>query len=412
MNAFERLLDRVDDFIRKYYKNQIIKGVLLFIGVFIATYLVVISLEYFGRFNSFVRGVLLFTFIGVNISILIKYIIIPLLKLKSYGPRIDRYQASVIIGRFFPSVSDRLLNTLQLKDQLDENSSDYELLSASIQQKSSSLYTVPFADAIDLKLNRRYLKWVLPLVVIVLLLALFVPSFFKQGTERVLHFSKEFAIPAPFKFSFLPSADVIEEGSDFDFVVELIGNEIPNKVYVRSDKGTSLLKRVSKNRFTGSLKQVRKSTSIQFAASEFVSDEFAIKVIGKSSLAKLQASLIYPSYLGLENEVVENASDLVVPEGTVINWKGLAKNSSKIEFLLDTASREYFDSGFVFSSEILDNCFGQVVLWNKHNGFSDTTSFNVDVIKDEYPIIHVDVIEDSLKDGVRFFLELLVMITE
>ena len=79
-----------------------------------------------------------------------KYIVHPLLKLKSFGKRIDRYQASSIIGTFFPDISDRLLNTLQLKDQMDENSADYELLNASVQQRSANLSMVPFSNAIDL----------------------------------------------------------------------------------------------------------------------------------------------------------------------------------------------------------------------------------------------------------------------
>ena len=119
MSAFDRLLSQIDAFIRKFYKNQIIKGVLLFIGFLILTYLFMVTLEYFGRFSSVVRGLLLFSFIGVNGFILAKYIFLPSLKLRSYGTRINRYQASNIIGRFFPSVSDRLLNTLQLNDQMN-----------------------------------------------------------------------------------------------------------------------------------------------------------------------------------------------------------------------------------------------------------------------------------------------------
>ena len=118
MSAFDRLIGQVDAFIRKYYKNQLIKGLLLFIGVFFGTYLIVITLEYFGRFGSGVRGGMFFGFIGLNLFLLIRYIITPLTRLRSFGKRIDHYQAANIIGRFFPDVSDRLLNTLQLNDQL------------------------------------------------------------------------------------------------------------------------------------------------------------------------------------------------------------------------------------------------------------------------------------------------------
>ena len=159
MSSFDRLISQIDAFIRKFYKNQIIKGLILFVGVLLFTYLFVITLEYFGKFGSNVRATLFFGFIAVNAFILGKYILIPSLKLKSFGNRIDRYQASTIIGRFFPKISDRLLNTLQLSDRMDVNSTDYELINASVQQRSSTMSVVPFTSAIDLSDNKRYAFW-------------------------------------------------------------------------------------------------------------------------------------------------------------------------------------------------------------------------------------------------------------
>ena len=201
MSSFDRLISQIDAFIRKFYKNQIIKGLILFVGVLLFTYLFVITLEYFGRFGTYVRGTLFFSFIGVNLFILGKYIFIPSLKLKSYGNRINRYQASTIIGRFFPTISDRLLNTLQLSDKMDANSTDYELINASVQQRSSSMSTVPFAKAIDLKENRKYAVWVAPVVFVMFLFGVFQPEVYTQGTDRILNYGQEFIEEAPFDFS-------------------------------------------------------------------------------------------------------------------------------------------------------------------------------------------------------------------
>ena len=102
MSAYERLIAQIDAFIRKFYKNQIVKGALLFTLFFLVSYLFTTTLEYFGRFGSVTRAVLFFSFIGVNVYLLITYLLIPLSKLYSFGKRIDRYQASDIIGSFFP----------------------------------------------------------------------------------------------------------------------------------------------------------------------------------------------------------------------------------------------------------------------------------------------------------------------
>ena len=407
MSAFDRLLDQVDGFIRKFYKNQMIKGIFLFVGVLLVTYLAIITLEYFGRFNSYVRGSLFFGFLALNGFILWRYIIKPLLKLKSYGKRINRYQASKIIGSFFPDISDRLLNTLQLKDQMDENSADYELLNASVQQRSANLSMVPFSNAIDLDENKKHLKWALPIVALFFGLLLFVPGMFKDGTERVVQFSKEFKVPPPFEFSFLNDGKSIEEGENFPFEVVLLGERIPDKVYVRSSNGRALLKRTAKNKFVGELNQLRESTNLSFEANvdgEVVSsDLFKVNVISKTAIGKMQATLVYPAYLGLENEVVENASDLEVPEGTRVSWSVVTKHSENTEFWLDDTKKSFSKDGFVVSDVFKNDAKGRVVLKNEVNGNRDTTEFVVEVDKDNFPSIQVGEVQDSIKDGIRYF---------
>lgn len=407
MSAFDRLLDQVDGFIRKYYKNQMIKGIFLFIGVFLATYLLVVTLEYFGRFNSYVRGGLLFGFLGLNAYLLGKYIAIPLLRLKSFGKRINRHQASLIIGTFFPDVSDRLLNTLQLKDQMNENSADFELLSASVQQRSANLSMVPFANAIDLSENKRHLMWALPVVAGFLMFTVLAPSFFKEGTERVLKFSKEFEIPAPFKFAFLNEGSRVEEGENFPFEVELIGDEIPDRVYVRSEQGRALLRRVTKNKFSGELNQVRADMNLRFEAAvegdKVMSDKYGLRVISKTSIGKMQATLVYPPYLGLENEVIENAADLSIPEGTEVTWSVLTRNSSNSEFWLGERKKVFSNEGFKVTCRFTEGLEGKVVLKNRQNLKVDTSFFGVEVTKDNYPAIQVREVQDSVKDGIRYF---------
>jgi hypothetical protein len=162
MNAFQILLSQIDSFIRKFYKNQIIKGILLFVAIFLFSFLVTVVGEYFGHFGSNVRAFFFFSFLIVNGLILLNYLVIPILKLISFGKRINRYQAADIIGSFFPEVSDRLKNTLQLQDSLDANEGNIELLRASVAQRADSLNLVSFSQAVDFKENKKYLKYVIP----------------------------------------------------------------------------------------------------------------------------------------------------------------------------------------------------------------------------------------------------------
>jgi hypothetical protein len=71
------------------------------------------------------------------------------------GKHISYEQAASIIGKHFPEVDDRLLNTLQLQSQVNEHT-ESSLLQASIAQRMQSLRPVPFTAAIDVKKNKKY----------------------------------------------------------------------------------------------------------------------------------------------------------------------------------------------------------------------------------------------------------------
>lgn len=407
MSAFDRLISQIDSFIRKFYKNQIIKGLILFVGVFLVTYLFVASLEYFGRFSSSVRGFLFFGFLLSNLFILSKYIIFPLLKLKSFGDRINRMQASKVIGSFFPSISDRLVNTLQLNDQMNHNSADFELLNASVQQRCENMNAIPFADAINFKENKKYAAWVVPVILVVLSVAILSPKLFTQGTERVVNFTEEFIPLAPFSFELLASNEQIEEGEDFNFSVQLEGETLPDKVYVSWKQGRFLLIRKKKNIFKGTLPQLHESTKFHFEApfnNDVVKSEtFNIHVEDKAVVGKIQAKLIYPKYLDLENETIENAADLSIPEGTVVTWSVLTRNTKQVEFYINSEKEKFTNDGFEFTRKFKVNSIGKLVLTNKSTLKTDTNYFDIEVTKDAYPSILVEEVIDTLKDGVRYF---------
>ena len=403
MSAFDRLLNQIDGFIRKFYKNQLVKGLLLFAGVLITSFLFVITVEYFGRFNSVVRGLLLLSFLTVNLFIFYIYLIIPVLRLKSYGKRIDRKQASHIIGRFFPTISDRLLNTLQLNDQIDSDSADFELLSASVQQRSASLNVLSFSDAVDVTENRKYLKWVLPVVLLLLVLGIVSPSFIRNGTKRVVNFSQEFIEPAPFTFKLLNKSLIVEEGADFNIELEMEGAELPSKVYIISKEGRFVLDKTSKNKFEGVVKQLRRKFDFSFEANSFKSKTYSVHVLAKTALGKFEAKLNYPTYLEKESIIIKNAKDLTIEEGTTVTWSVLTKNTKTTRFLIGDELTEFKAPGFSITKRFLGVAACSLFLENRQRQLVDTTSFVVDVIKDQYPAIRVVEVKDTLKDGIRYF---------
>ncbi len=403
MVAFERLLEQIDLFIRKYYKNQMIKGVIWFVGIFLFTLLLITTLEFFGRFGSLTRGILFFSFIGVNLFILANYIISPLIKLYSFGSRISRFQASEIIGKFFPSISDRLLNTLQLNEDLSQQEGNLELIRASVAQRSESLSVIPFSSAIDLSDNKKYLKIVLPIVLFFLGVLVFIPALVTEGSERVVNYNKVFIPQAPFKFELETFKAKIIEGENISLNLVLTGSEVPDKVYLVSDRGKFLLTKDGRNSFNGELVKLVKSGSFYFTANEFVSRQYNYEVLGKAAIGRFEASIVYPSYLGREAEIINNAGDLTVPEGSVITWSVLTKNVESVLVKLDNNSQVFKNQGFKFSHKMSSSMNVSVLLTGSSLKEKDSSNFVVNVIKDAHPTILVEEIKDTLATGRRFF---------
>jgi hypothetical protein len=399
-SSFEHLLDQIDAFIRKYYKNEMIKGFLLFTLFFLFSFLLTTSLEFIGRFGSGTRAFLFFGFIAVNVLLLVRYIVIPLSKLISFGKRINRYQASEIIGSFFPEISDRLKNTLQLNDALDQKEGNLELIRASVLQKSEQLNVIPFSSAIDFRENKKYLRYLLPIFAVFVLLAVFVPSLITQGTERVVNYNEEYA---PFQFYLNENKLTVEEGQDAEISLILKGTSLPENVYLISENGKFLMDRVSKNFFKGVIRKPKESSFFYFTANEYSSDKYQLNVIGKSILGKLEAKLVYPSYLGKTSEVIQNAGDLTVPEGTQIEWSVLTKNTKKVEVNWNGNKQIQTELGFKLNRKINNESKLKFKLYNAFKSKIDSANYVISVIKDAHPTIDVEEFKDSVADGVRYF---------
>ena len=140
MPGGNNIIDKLDAFIRKYYKNKLLKGLLLAAAILLAVYIVIVVLEHFGWFGTGVRTALFWMFIASMAAVVAFYVVSPLLKMWRLGRRISYGEAASIIGNHFPEVSDKLLNLLQLQQMGESTGSD--LLSASIEQKTAQLSPV------------------------------------------------------------------------------------------------------------------------------------------------------------------------------------------------------------------------------------------------------------------------------
>ena len=398
------LLSKLDEFVRKYYKNKLIKGLIYSFTILFLFFLSFILLEYYGNFNSSLRKTLFFGFLLVSVVTLIRYIVIPLFKLYKLGKFIDYTTAASIIGTHFGEVKDKLLNTLQLIKEGE--SSENKLITASINQRIEELKPVPFSKAIDISLNKKYLKYAsIPLVIF--LAILFVNAkIIKDGAERIVNYTKEYVPEAPFQFNVLNKSMNVVENEDFELKVKLTGSEIPNQVYLNLGANSIKLRKKSNTEFSYTFNNIQEKKSFMLSAAGFNSNTYEINPIIKPIVMGYEVEVVYPSYTDLNPVKLENVGELTVPEGTRINWKFKTKNTSKIKFKEGSKElnlQETTKGSFKFSNRIKSNKSFTLEVENQYMINPDLLMFSIFTTKDQAPTIVVNETNDSSNNSITYF---------
>ena len=398
------LLSKLDEFVRKYYKNKLIKGLIYSFTILFLFFLSFILLEYYGNFNSSLRKTLFFGFLLVSVVTLIRYIVIPLFKLYKLGKFIDYTTAASIIGTHFREVKDKLLNTLQLIKEGE--SSENKLITASINQRIEELKPVPFSKAIDISLNKKYLKYAsIPLVIF--LAILFVNAkIIKDGAERIVNYTKEYVPEAPFQFNVLNKSMNVVENEDFELKVKLTGSEIPNQVYLNLGANSIKLRKKSNTEFSYTFNNIQEKKSFMLSAAGFNSNTYEINPIIKPIVMGYEVEVVYPSYTDLNPVKLENVGELTVPEGTRINWKFKTKNTSKIKFKEGSKElnlQETTKGSFKFSNRIKSNKSFTLEVENQYMINPDLLMFSIFTTKDQAPTIVVNETNDSSNNSITYF---------
>ncbi len=411
MNNYQLLIEKLDAFIRKYYKNQLLRGVIYTFTLCLAFYLLVTASEYFGHFSTTFRTVLFYVFVLGNAFVLGKYIVVPLTHLYRIGKIISHEQAAQIIGIHFTEVKDKLLNILQLKKQADNSNlepqtSNLQLIEASINQKASELKPIPFANAVNMNENRKYARYALiPLLAFVLILFAS-PSLIKDGTKRLMAHNTYFEKPAPFVFELLNKDLKTVQQEDYRLDVKVTGNEVPDNAYIEIDNNQFKLEKDNTVNFHYMFKNLQKSVSFRLLGDGHYSKEYTLEANPNPVLMNFEIALEYPAYIKKQNEKIQNTGDLVVPAGTKVSWLFNTMNTDavKLSFQDTTISLNRRDENhFNFVKRFMRNDSYSVSTSNEFLHSKDSIRYSVAVIPDIYPSIGVDQQKDSLSSKRTYF---------
>ena len=398
MTSFSNIQNKLQQFITKYYTNELIKGIILFAAFGLLYFIFTLFVEYFLWLPPSWRSVLFFLFISVEFALLLRFIALPIFKLVGLKKGITLEDASKIIGSHFPEVDDRLLNVLQLNQSTDKS----ELFLASIEQKSFQLQPIPFQSAINFTANKKYLKYLaIPILIWVFTLLSGNNGIFKESLNRVVNYQTAYEPPAPFSFKILNQNLNSVEGKPFELKVETTGEIIPENAQIYYNNESYFLKDLGNGRFSFLFDNLKQSLEFYIGSNEVNSRLYQINVIKTPSVTELTMFLDYPNYTQKRNESIQNTGNTIIPEGTRVTWNISTHQTDSVHFV--TGQTESFivkeANTFSLTKSVRRPLNYQITTSNENLKNYEQLSYAIQVIKDEFPKIEVKTDMDSVSRG-------------
>jgi hypothetical protein len=387
MNGIKTITDKLHQFTRKYYVNELIRGGFLFFSIGFFYLLCTLFLEHFLWLKPMARTFLFFAFVLVEVFLFWRFIIVPVFKLIGLQKGITPEACSNIIGKFFPEVKDKLLNTLQLKEQGDHS----DLLLASINQKSEELLLIPFVKAVSFSKNLKYLKYaVLPIIVFLITLLSGNNDLLKKSLDRVVHHRTAYTPPAPFYFRLTNKNPQVIQGKDITIQIETIGSVLPAEVKIKFKKQEYFLQNKGSGNFSFTFSGVQESFQFFLEANKVQSTIHQLTIIKTPTINNIVLKLEYPSYVGKKNETIPNSGNLIVPEGTKIRWNVLGNQTQEVAFIENTERllfTKFSENKFEFSKQIKNSFTYEIASSNENLKDYERLPFSINVVKDNFPKI-------------------------
>ena len=394
---------KLEQFIKKYYTNELLRGSIFFIGIGLLYFLITLSIEYFFWLKPNSRTLLFWTFIVVELFLLLRFILFPISKLFKLQNGINYDDASKIIGNHFSEVGDKLTNFLQLSQ--DSNSS--ELLLASIDQKAKTLQPIPFVKAINFSKNKKYA----PIALIPLLFFAFFyitgySNFISQSLNRVVHYKQQFLPPAPFEFQVVNSNLQTEQNQDFVLKVKTVGKVVPENTMIFIGEESYFMETTKPGEFQFVIAKPKANLEFHLEANAVVSNDYELNVVTVPTIANFEMVLNFPSYLNKKAEVIKGTGNAVVPEGTKVTWRMNTVATQKVEWQNEAAKYSFSknENQFSLSKSIIQNINYQIVTSNSKIQNYEKLNYQITVVKDQFPAISVGNTPDSLKIDKSFLL--------
>lgn len=401
---YKQFVDKLNLYIRKFYLYQLVRGLILFVLLFVVYYSFISTLEYFSYFEPFIKLIIIGFSLFFTLFIFVYFLFIPSLKLLGVGKRLSYFDVSSQLSKSYPEIKDKLINIIELENESDSIYSA-ELKRASIDQKIDELKIFQFTDSIrfkDLKVIFLAFSVVFTFFVGSFLIS---PGYFKESSVRLIHFQQKFEKPAPFEF-ILENKDLeIVTGESIKLKLTCSGKDLPETVYFNFG-GNNYLMTKENGLFTYTIENINSSISFYFTDKKYVSELHRITVLNKPFISSFSVNIQPPSYTNLSSEVLNNIGDLKVVSGTTVRWIFNVVDADSLTIMFGDSTKisgKKVDNTFEVSKTFFKDAEYKIAVKNSRLADVNNLVYKIQTVSDLYPEINVVKANDSIDFKTFYF---------
>lgn len=329
------VVSQLKSYHRLFYRNEVIKGLLLSFLWITCIGTIFILIEYFAWLSSPLRGILYYLFLSASVALLLSICFKPIAKWTKNIKHADLEFMAKKLGMFFDkSHQDELINILQLQREGTLNANS-PLLEAAITQKIHQLSGYKFVDFIEYKIHRKIFFGLIFLSALLVFFDYLNPQYIRKPTLRIVNYTFQYPKTLPFQFLILNKSLEVVAGEPFTLQVQLIGKNLPSDVYFVSQGGRIKMdKELETNVFSFALPPITSPLMFQFEAGENFSEPQTIQIIHRPGIEKTTITIEFPAYTHRPAEKLNQLLPLQIPEGSRVHWEISTNDVEKASILL------------------------------------------------------------------------------
>ena len=348
-----RLRDRLQHTTRRLTLAELAFGVAVAVGAVAGVWLAATLLEASLWLGTAARTALAAAVGTVAVGVAGAVLARPLAQILGLMPGPSEEEVARQVGEHHPTVSDRLLNLLQLAEG-KRSHAPAPLVDQAVHHLADDLDDVSFEAIEDFGRARQALRLAsLPLAGVLTFL-LVAPTTFLGASERLLAPNTEFERPAPFELAVSPGNAQIVQGDSLAITVRTTGQPPATLDLLMRDSTGDAIDRRSINvddegtaRYT--VPAVRRSFQYRLHAPPLRTDWYDVTVQKRPLVRQLQLTVSPPAYTGLPSRTLDpNVGDVTGLPGARIRVTATLGGPS-----VETASLN-FDAGRSRSLDVGD----------------------------------------------------------